>query len=493
MTLQQLRFLIAVAESGSINAAAQRLYTAQSNISNAVKSLEQELHIEIFTRSSRGVALTNDGTELLGYARQVVEQADMLEARYEDGGTPQARLAISAQHYAFSVEAFVNVVERCRDSKFEFIMRETTTSQIIDDVRAFRSDIGILYLDDLTPASAEAFADARASFHPLFDATVHVFVSERHPLARRPQLSLADLTPYTRYSFEQGTSNSFYYAEEPFSYIPCDRNIRISDRGTLTNLLITSNGYTLSTGVLSNEMQWGMASIPLADAPTMHVGYIMHNDRKSSPSCSNTSTSSTASSCQLTVGRRGRNRRLLAPAGMALQWSLTRNVPNERKPVKVIIYTDGSARSNPGRGGYGAVLKYTNPAGKTFTSELSRGYAKTTNNRMELMAVIVALEALNRPCEVEVHSDSQYVVNAFNKHWIDGWKKRGWKTANKQPVKNRDLWERLLTAKSKHKVEFIWVKGHAGHELNERCDELATTAADGSNLDIDAGFNESDL
>ena len=145
--------------------------------------------------------------------------------------------------------------------------------------------------------------------------------------------------------------------------------------------------------------------------------------------------------------------------------------------MKVIIYTDGSARSNPGRGGYGAVLKYTNPAGKTFTSELSRGYAKTTNNRMELMAVIVALEALN----------------AFNKHWIDGWKKRGWKTANKQPVKNRDLWERLLTAKSKHKIEFIWVKGHAGHELNERCDELATTAADGSNLDIDAGFNESDL
>ncbi len=148
MTLQQLRFLIAVAESGSINAAAQRLYTAQSNISNAVKSLEQELNLEIFTRSSRGVTLTNDGTELLGYARQVVEQADMLEARYEDGGTPQARLAISAQHYAFSVEAFVNVVERCRDSKFEFIMRETTTSQIIDDVRAFRSDIGILYLDD---------------------------------------------------------------------------------------------------------------------------------------------------------------------------------------------------------------------------------------------------------------------------------------------------------------------------------------------------------
>ena len=145
--------------------------------------------------------------------------------------------------------------------------------------------------------------------------------------------------------------------------------------------------------------------------------------------------------------------------------------------MKVIIYTDGSARSNPGRGGYGAVLKYTNPAGKTFTSELSRGYAKTTNNRMELMAVIVALEALNRPCDVEVHSDSQYVVNAFNKHWIDGWKKRGWKTANKQPVKNRDLWERLHAATGRHTIAWKWVKGHNGDPDNERVDVLARNAA----------------
>ena len=145
--------------------------------------------------------------------------------------------------------------------------------------------------------------------------------------------------------------------------------------------------------------------------------------------------------------------------------------------MKVIIYTDGSARSNPGRGGYGAVLKYTNPAGKTFTSELSRGYAKTTNNRMELMAVIVALEALNRPCDVEVHSDSQYVVNAFNKHWIDGWKKRGWKTADKKPVKNVDLWKRLDAALGQHQIKWEWVKGHAGHPENERCDELARAAA----------------
>lgn len=161
--------------------------------------------------------------------------------------------------------------------------------------------------------------------------------------------------------------------------------------------------------------------------------------------------------------------------------------------MKVTIYTDGSARSNPGRGGYGAVLSYTTPAGKLYRAELSQGYEKTTNNRMELMGVIVALEALKRPCEVELHSDSQYVVNAFNKHWIDGWIKRGWKTANKQPVKNRDLWERLLAAAKPHNMTFVWVKGHAGHELNERCDELATTAADGGDLIVDAGFNEKDL
>ena len=228
MTLQQLRFLIAVAENGSINAAAQNLYTAQSNISSAIKSLEGELGISIFTRSSRGVMLTSDGTELLGYARQVVEQANMLEARYEHNEAPQERLAVSAQHYAFSVQAFINVVEACDAQKFEFTMRETTTAQIIDDVRAFRSEVGILYLDDFNRRVLEkAFADARVSFHPLFNARVHVFVSESHPLARKPSICLEDLVPYTRYSFEQGTSNSFYFSEEPFSHIPCAQYTRI--------------------------------------------------------------------------------------------------------------------------------------------------------------------------------------------------------------------------------------------------------------------------
>lgn len=151
--------------------------------------------------------------------------------------------------------------------------------------------------------------------------------------------------------------------------------------------------------------------------------------------------------------------------------------------MKVKIYTDGAARGNPdGPGGFGTILEYVDALGELHTKELSQGYQKTTNNRMELMAVIAGLEALNRPCEVEVYSDSQYVVNAFNQHWIEGWIKKGWKRGKNEPVKNVDLWKRLLAAKEKHRVAFIWVKGHDGHPQNERCDALATGAADGDDL-----------
>lgn len=149
----------------------------------------------------------------------------------------------------------------------------------------------------------------------------------------------------------------------------------------------------------------------------------------------------------------------------------------------VKIFTDGAARGNPeGPGGYGTVLQYIDTKGQLHKREYAAGYKKTTNNRMELMAVITGLEALTKPCEVEIISDSKYVTDAFNQHWVDGWLKRNWKNSNKEPVKNIDLWKRLLKAKEPHKVTFTWVKGHAGHPENERCDKLATTAADGDNL-----------
>ena len=153
--------------------------------------------------------------------------------------------------------------------------------------------------------------------------------------------------------------------------------------------------------------------------------------------------------------------------------------------TKVNIYTDGACSGNPGTGGYGTILVYVDSDGVKHEKELSDGYKLTTNNRMELLAVITGLEALKVPCEVTVYSDSKYVVDAFNNNWIDGWIQKGWKTSGKSPVKNVELWQRLIAAKDKHNVEFIWVKGHAGHEYNERCDALAVNASKQENLKSD--------
>ena len=155
----------------------------------------------------------------------------------------------------------------------------------------------------------------------------------------------------------------------------------------------------------------------------------------------------------------------------------------------VEIYSDGSSRGNPGPGGYGTLLRYTDPAGDVHERELSQGYRLTTNNRMELMGAIAGFEAVKRPCAIDFHSDSQYVVKAFTDNWISGWLRRGWKNANKQPVKNVDLWKRLIAAVEPHEVTFHWVRGHAGHAENERCDALATAAADGTDLLVDEGFS----
>jgi len=178
-----------------------------------------------------------------------------------------------------------------------------------------------------------------------------------------------------------------------------------------------------------------------------------------------------------------------ASAGAGADAARQGTVADGTRP-QVVIWTDGSSRGNPGPGGYGVVLLYTDPAGQEHRRELAQGYRCTTNNRMELMAAIVALETLRTPCQVELHSDSQYLINAFKKGWVWGWVKRGWKTAGKQPVKNPDLWKRLLGLSQRHRIDWVWVRGHAGTDLNERCDTLATQAADGKlgPLAEDKGF-----
>ncbi len=285
MTLQQLRYLIEVAQSGSFNAAAHELYVSQSTLSMAIKDLESELGISVFRRSNRGLTLTADGTELLGYARQVVEQADLLSERYTHKADPKrrARLSISTQHYAFAVQAFINIVNACDASAYDFTLRETRTSEIIRDVQEFRADIGLLFLNDFNErALGRVFDEGDLHFTQLFEAVPHVFVSAQHPLAGRATLRLSDLEEYPRYSFEQGTTNSFHFAEEPLAALPHSRNITYSDRGTLTNLLIRGKGYTLSTGVLSSEMEHDIVAIPLETSETMRVGYITHGQRKPS-------------------------------------------------------------------------------------------------------------------------------------------------------------------------------------------------------------------
>lgn len=282
MTLQQLRYLIAIAQNGSISSAAHSLYISQSSLSMAVKDIERECGVTIFERSSKGITLTREGNELLGYARQVVEQADLMETRYSKQAKPVAQhLSIASQHYAFPVEAFLEFVKDYEGESYTFCLRETRTAEIIEDVKEFRSDIGILYTSSFNEqVIGKTLEDANLTFNPLFQARPHIFVGENHPLAHKKSLKIEELAPYPRYSFEQGTSNSFFFAEEPFAELPHEKKIIISDRGTLSNLLSHHVGYTVSTGVLSSEMHSGIVSIPLETSEKMIVGYIIHNERQ---------------------------------------------------------------------------------------------------------------------------------------------------------------------------------------------------------------------
>lgn len=276
LTLQQLRYITEVVECGSINAASQNLYVAQPALSKAIKDAEAELGIEIFNRTNRGITLTKDGMEFVGYARQILEQVNLLEGRYSNQASNNiGKLSISSQHYAFGVKAFVDLVEEYAEDEYEFTLRETRTAEIIEDVKSFRSELGILYLSNFNNrVISKAIADAGLEFVPLFEAKPHIFVGEGHPLAGETLVRPEQLEDFTRYSFEQGANNSFFFSEEPLSNLPHKKQITYSDRGTLSNLLTNFNGYTIATGVLSDEMNAGIVAIPLECDEVMTVGYI---------------------------------------------------------------------------------------------------------------------------------------------------------------------------------------------------------------------------
>ena len=276
MTLQQMKYIITIVRCGSITEAAKQLFISQPSLSNAVKDVEKETGIKIFQRSVKGITLTSDGSELLSYVRQVVEQAELMEARYT-GKKPSKQLcSVSTQHYAFAVNAFVNVIEALDNNEYEFTLRETRTYDIIEDVKNFRSEIGILYLSDFNEkVITKFFKENHLVFTPLFTAEPHVFVSSTHPLAKRKIITLDDLADFPCLAFEQGEYNSFYFSEEILSTTAHKKIIHVSDRATLFNLLIGLNGYTICTGILNNNLNGdNIISVPLRTNERMNVGWI---------------------------------------------------------------------------------------------------------------------------------------------------------------------------------------------------------------------------
>ncbi|MGK9146763.1 LysR family transcriptional regulator [Plantibacter flavus] len=277
ITLQQLTYYIEVAAEGSISAAADLLYVAQPTLSAAMKELEGRVGRVLLLRSARGVTLTTDGVEFLGYARQVVEQVALLEQRYL--GRPPSRrlLGVSTQHYSFAVDAMVRMVKASDAAEYEFSLRETRTWDIIEDVRTLRSELGILYRNDFNRNVIDKLLrDSGLTFRPLFVAEPHIFISRKNPLASRDRVTLADLADVPRLTFDQGANNSFYFAEEILSTLSSAREIRVSDRATIFNLMIGLDGYTISTGIVSDDLDPEIVAIPLDVDERIEIGWIGH-------------------------------------------------------------------------------------------------------------------------------------------------------------------------------------------------------------------------
>lgn len=283
MTLQQLQYAITVAETGTITEAAKKLYISQPSLTNAIHELEKEMNLVIFQRTNKGILLSGEGEEFLGYARQVLEQASILEDKYKGNGGGKKQFCVSTQHYSFAVNAFVDLIKEYGQEEYDFSLRETQTYEIIEDVAHMRSEIGILFLNDFNETVLRKILKTNdLEFHELFVAKPHVFISRKHPLADRQVITNQELEAYPYLSFEQGEHNSFYFSEEIFSTSERKKNIRVRDRATLFNLLIGLNGYTVCSGVIDKKLNGkDIIAVPLQDEGDMRIGYITH--RKAVP------------------------------------------------------------------------------------------------------------------------------------------------------------------------------------------------------------------
>ncbi len=281
MTLQQLKYVITISKSGSMHTAADELFITQPNLSKAIKDLELEMGITIFNRTNKGVLLTDDGTKFLSYARQVVEQANLLEDIYKNKESIKRIFAISSQHYGFVVNAFVKLVETLGKDTYEFSLRECKTYDVINDVKDGRSELGVIYFSRFNSEIMKKVISSNGlSYEFLFEAKPHVLLSKNHPLANKERLTLDDLDAYPRLSYDQGLNNSFYYSEEPHALESVSKAIVVSDRATLFNILIGLNGYTISSGMISSSLDGNnIISIPLETDEVMDLVYIYDSDK----------------------------------------------------------------------------------------------------------------------------------------------------------------------------------------------------------------------
>ena len=278
MRIQQLHYIIKIVETGSMNEAAKQLFITQPSLSNAVRDLEREMGIDIFNRNPKGITLTKNGVEFLSYARQVVEQTALLEERYKSKTTHRELFSVSSQHYAFGGNAFVSLLGEADMTQYELFLRETRTWEIIDDVKNFRSEIGVLFLNSYNrDVLTKMFDDNHLTYTSLFKAHPHIFVSKDNPLAKKKLIHLEDLEDFPYLSYDQGIHNSFYFSEEIMSQIPHKKSIVVSDRATLFNLLIGLDGYTIATGILNSKLNGdNIVSIPLDVEDMIDIVYIRH-------------------------------------------------------------------------------------------------------------------------------------------------------------------------------------------------------------------------
>ena len=279
MTLQQLKYVTTIANIGSISEAAKRLFVSQPSLTKAIKELEKEMGITIFDRTNKGLTVSKEGERFLGYARQVLEQAALLEEQYKSQSGGKKQFSVSTQHYSFAVNAFVELLKGAEIDQYDVSLRETQTYEIIDDVAHMKSEIGLLYYNDFNrPVLEKLIHTNELTFTELFTAHPHIFIGKTHPLAHKEVVSMDELEKYPYISFEQGDHNSFYFSEEIFSTVVRPKHIRVRDRASLFSLLLGLDGYTVSSGVIDKEVNGeNIISVPLAEEGLMHIGYITNN------------------------------------------------------------------------------------------------------------------------------------------------------------------------------------------------------------------------